>query len=156
GANWSAAGLLSVGGIPSRTMVCATVRPRGSGQDDTTNIQSAINSCPVGQAVSLRAGSFTIAEGDFVLLDKGITLSGEGPDITTLQRTKGVKIGRYQPGSKLSPIIIVGPQRWNNNTTSTTLTADAAAGTNSVAVANPSGFSVGQIVLLDEASGAGW
>jgi hypothetical protein len=156
GANWSSAGLLSVGGIPSRTMVCATVRPLGSGQDDTTNIQSAINSCPVGQAVSLGAGSFTIAEGNFVLLDKGITLRGAGPGITTLQRTNGAKIGSYQPGSKPSPIIIVGPQRWNNNTTSTTLTADAAAGTNSVAVANPSGFSVGQIVLLDEASGAGW
>jgi hypothetical protein len=156
GTNWSSAGLLSVGGIPSRTTVCATVRPRGSGQDDTTNIQSAINSCPVGQAVSLGAGTFTIAEGSFVLLNKGITLRGAGPGVTTLQRTNGAKVGSYQPGSKPSPMIIVGPQRWNNNTTSTTLTADAAAGTNSVAVANPSGFSVGQIVLLDEASGAGW
>jgi hypothetical protein len=156
GPNWRSAGLLSVGGIPSHTTVCATVRPRGSGQDDTTNIQSAINSCPVGQAVSLGAGSFTIAEGNFVLLNKGITLRGAGPGVTTLQRTNGAKVGSYQPGSSPSPMIIVGPQRWNNNTTSTTLTADAAAGTNSVAVANPSGFSVGQIVLLDEASGAGW
>jgi hypothetical protein len=156
GANWSSAGLLSVRGIPSRTTVCATVRPRGSGQDDTTNVQSAINSCPVGQAVSFGAGTFTIAEGSFVLLNKGITLRGAGPGVTTLQRTNGAKVGSYQPGSKPSPMIIVGPERWNNNTTSTTLTADAAAGTNSVAVANPSGFSVGQIVLLDEASGAGW
>jgi hypothetical protein len=156
GANWSSAGLLSIGGIPSRTTVCATVRPRGSGQDDTTHIQNAINSCPAGQAVSLGAGTFTIAEGNFVLLNKGITLRGAGPGITTLQRTNGAKVGSYQPGSKPSPMIIVGPQRWNNNITSTTLTADAAAGTKSVAVANPSGFSVGQIVLLDEASGAGW
>ena len=36
------------------------------------------------------------------------------------------------------------------------MTADAAAGSNSVRVASAAGFSVGQIVLLDEASGAGW
>ena len=38
----------------------------------------------------------------------------------------------------------------------TALTADAAQGSNSVQVASTAGFSVGQIVLLDEASGAGW
>src|ERR1700730_14286079 len=38
-ANWKNAGLASVGGIPSRTTVCATVNPRGGGQDDFTNIQ---------------------------------------------------------------------------------------------------------------------
>ena len=53
-------------------------------------------------------------------------------------------------------MIIVGPQRYNNNETATALTADAAQGTNSVQVANTAGFSVGQIVLMDEASGAGW
>src|SRR6202020_452321 len=36
------------------------------------------------------------------------------------------------------------------------LTADVAAGANSVPAASTAGFSVGQIVLLDEASGAGW
>ena len=38
----------------------------------------------------------------------------------------------------------------------TTLTADGAAGSYSIDVASAAGFSVGQIVLLDEASGAGW
>jgi hypothetical protein len=154
--NWSSAGMLSVGGIPNRTTACATVSPLGSGRSDTTNIQNAVNACPLGQVVQLAAGTFTIAEGSYVALNKGITLRGAGPGVTTLQRTNGAKAGSYQPGSSPSPMIIVGSQRWNNNITSTTLTADAAAGTNSVAVANPSGFSVGQIVLLDEASGAGW
>jgi hypothetical protein len=154
--NWSTAGMLSVGGIPNRTTACATVSPLGSGKSDTTNIQNAVNACPLGQVVQLAAGTFTIAEGSYVALNKGITLRGAGPGITILQRTDGAKIGSYQPGSSPSPMIIVGPQRWNNNIISTTLTADAAAGTNSVAVANPSGFSVRQIVLLDEASGAGW
>ncbi len=42
-ANWQMAGMLSVGGIPNRTTVCATVGPLGSGQDDTSNIQNAVN-----------------------------------------------------------------------------------------------------------------
>ena len=36
------------------------------------------------------------------------------------------------------------------------LSADAAQGSYSVQVASAAGFAVGQIVLLDEASGAGW
>src|SRR6185312_3512707 len=96
-ANWRMAGLLSVGGIPNRTAVCATVQPLGSGQDDTGDIQQAIAACPVGQVVSLTAGSFTIAEGNFVLIDKGITLRGAGPGKTILTRTGGAKLGSYQP-----------------------------------------------------------
>jgi len=156
GANWQKAGMLSLGGIPNRTTVCSTVNPLGNHQDDTTNIQTAINNCPVGQVVALAAGVFTIAEGEYVMLNKGITLRGAGAGVTTLQRTDGARLGSYQPGSKPSPVIIVGPMRWNNNTTATALTADAVAGTNSVKVASTAGFSVGQIVLLDEASGAGW
>src|SRR5262249_22333330 len=48
-ANWQMAGMLSVGGIPKRTTVCATVRPRGGGNDDTTTIQNAIDACPPDQ-----------------------------------------------------------------------------------------------------------
>jgi hypothetical protein len=155
-ANWRMAGLLSLGGIPSRTTVCATVSPLGNHQDDTKNIQTAINNCPLGQVVALAAGSFTIGEGSFVLLNKGITLRGAGPGSTILQRTNGATLGSYHPGASPTPMILVGPMRWNNDTTATALTADAAVGTNSVNVANTAGFSVGQIVLLDESSGAGW
>jgi hypothetical protein len=156
-ANWSSAGMLSVGGIPTRTKVCATVNPLGSAKDDTTNIQNAIAACPLGQVVQLGAGTFTIAEGNYVLLNKGITLRGAGPGATILQRTNGAQLNSYTPGSKPSPMIIIGPQRWNITAgTTTTLTADAAAGSGSLDVASTAGFSVGQIVLLDEASGAGW
>ena len=150
------AGMLSVGGIPNRTTVCATVGPLGSGQDDTTNIQNAVNACPLGQVVSLAAGTFTIAEGKYVLVNKGITLRGAGPGVTILHRTDGARLGSYIPGSSPSPMIIVGPQRYNNDETATALTADAAQGMNSVQVTSTAGFSVGQIVLMDEASGAGW
>jgi hypothetical protein len=155
-ANWQMAGMLSQGGIPNRTTVCQTVNPRGSGQDDTSNINTAIGNCPLGEVVSLAAGTFTIAEGNYVALNKGITLRGAGPGVTTLQRTNGAKLGTYIPGSNPSPMIIAGPQRYNNGTTSTALTDDAVQGTNSVQVASTARFSVGQIVLLDEASGAGW
>ena len=117
-ANWRMAGLLSVGGIPHRTTVCATINPRGNDQDDTVDIQNAINKCAVGQVVSLAAGIFTISEGHYVALNKGITLRGAGPGVTTLQRKDGATLGKYQPGSTPSPMIIVGPLRWNNNSTS--------------------------------------
>jgi hypothetical protein len=155
-ANWRMAGLLSVGGIPHRATICATVGPLGSGQDDTANIQKAVNSCPLGQVVFLSAGTFTIAEGHYVLLDRGITLRGAGAGVTILQRTNGAHLGSYVPGSNPSPMIIAGPQRYNDKNTSTALTADAVPGTKSVQVGSTAGFSVGQIVLLDEASGAGW
>ena len=155
-ANWRMAGMLSVGGIPNRTTVCATVTPRGSGKDDTADIQNAIDSCPAGEVVSLSAGTFMIAEGNSVLIDQGISLRGAGPGTTILTRRGGAKLGSYQPGKNPSPMIILGPERWNNTTTATRLTADVAHGKNSVQVASAAGFSVGQIVLLDEASGAGW
>jgi hypothetical protein len=155
-ANWQMAGMLSVGGIPNRTTVCATVSPNGGGADDTANIQNAINSCPAGEVVSLAAGTFTIGEGNFVLINKGVTLRGSGPGTTVLTRTGGAVLGSYNPGSNPSPMVILGPEEYNNNTTSTNLTADGAQGAYSVDVASTSGFSVGQIVLLDELSGAGW
>lgn len=155
-ANWRMAGMLSVGGIPNRTTICATVTPLGGGEDDTADIQNAIDSCPGGQVVSLAAGSFTIAEGNYILIDNDITLRGAGPRVTVLTRKGGAKLGSDQPGKNPSPLIILGPERWNNTTTATRLTADVKHGGLGVTVANATGFSVGQIVLLDEASGAGW
>ena len=70
-ANWSSAETLSVGGIPTRTTICATVKPLGSAKDDTANIQNAIAFCPLGQVVQLGAGAFTIAEGKHVMLSRG-------------------------------------------------------------------------------------
>jgi hypothetical protein len=155
-ANWSMAGMLSVGGIPNRTTLCTTVSPHGGGQDDTANIQAAINSCPIGEVVALTAGKFTVAEGNYVLVNRGITLRGAGPGNTILQRTGGAVLNSPNPGSNPSPMIIVGPMRWNNNFVSANLTADVAAGATSVTVKSSAGFSVGQIVLLDEQTDAGW
>ena len=155
-ANWKMAGMLSVGGIPNRSTVCATVTPLGAGKDDTGAIQGAIESCPNGEVVSLSAGTFTIAEGNYLLIHKAVTLRGAGPGVTVLTRKGGAKLGSDLPGKNPSPMIILGPQRYNNFTTPTALTADVKHGGYSVQVASAHGFSVGQVVLLDEASGAGW
>jgi hypothetical protein len=78
-ANWKNAGLLSVGGIPNRATVCATVNPLGGGRDDFTDIQKAINGCPAGEVVQLGAGTFTVHIADLpIQISKGIILRGTG------------------------------------------------------------------------------
>ena len=78
-ANWKNAGLQSVGGIPDRTTVCATVNPLGGGKDDFTNIQNAINKCPAGEVVQLGAGAFTVHLADLpIQISTGIVLRGTG------------------------------------------------------------------------------
>jgi hypothetical protein len=159
-ANWKMAGMLSVGGIPNRTTVCATVSTIGGGSDDTSNIQNAVNSCPAGEVVSLSSGTFTVGERNFILLNKGITLRGAGPGSTVIQRTNGCKplstSSNGHCGNNPSPFIIVGPAQYNNYVTSTNLTADAVQGAYSTQVTSASDFAVGQAVLLDEMSNADW
>ena len=77
-ANWKNAGLQSVGGIPNRTTVCATISPLGGGKDDTANINNAIASCPAGDVLMLAAGTFTVNEGETINVNKAITLRGTG------------------------------------------------------------------------------
>jgi len=155
-------GMRGVGGIPVRTTVCATLAPRGAALDDTTRIQAAIDGCPDGQVVQLAAGTFVINGGNYLLINRGITLRGAGPVRTTLARTDGAKTFQEAVSSKPAPLIVVGPSRYSLNADpsgvagSTTLIADAAKGTYSVKVASATGLSPGQIVLLDEASGASW
>jgi Pectate lyase superfamily protein len=150
------------GGVPARSKVCANVSAAtyGNGaRDATAGIQAAIEACPAGEVVLLSAGTFTINSGNFLLIDKGITLRGAGPGQTTLQKTDGAKAGVAATGPKPSPIVILGPIRWATNggfAGSTDLTADAVKGAYSVTVATASGLRAGQTVLLDELSGAGW
>jgi hypothetical protein len=157
-------GMMAAGGIPVRSTVCATLTPRGGARDDTAQIQGAINACPAGHVVQLAAGTFIINSGNFVLINKGITLRGAGPGQTTLAKTDGAK-PFPQPGAIISPspLIVVGPAVYGSTTndpagvvSSTELTTDAIRGAYAVTVASAAGFSPGQIVLLDEASNAGW
>ena len=151
------------GGVPPRSKVCASLSAAAYGngaRDATAGIQAAIESCSAGQVVVLSAGTFTVNNGNFLLIDKGITLRGAGPGQTTLQKTDGAKPGVAATGPKPSPIVILGPSRWANSNggfaSSTNLTVDAEKGANSITVASATGFKAGQTVLLDELSGAAW
>jgi hypothetical protein len=157
-ANWKMAGLQSVGGIPSRSTVCATVSPRGGGMDDAASIQAAVDGCPTGQVVSLSAGTFTIGDCHQVFINKSVTVrgAGAGTDGTLIQRTDGASVG-VQGGNCASAHFIMGPNEFDNSLAgSTNLAVDAVSGSNTIQVASTSGLSVGQIVLLDESSNLGW
>jgi hypothetical protein len=154
-------GMRAVGGIPVRTKVCATLTPSGKGIDDRNQVQAAIDACPEGEVVQLSAGTFVINGGGYLLIHRGITLRGAGPDRTTLARTDGAKPFQEAVSSNPAPLIIVGPSRWaepdpDGMAGSTPLTADAVGGEYKVTVASSAGLSPGQFVLLDEASGADW
>jgi hypothetical protein len=143
------AGLLSVGGIPNRTTQCgATINPRGGGQDDTATIQAAINACSTGQVVQLAAGTFTIAEGNTVQINKGVTLRGAGAGSTILTRTGGATIGSYVPGNNPSSMVALGGT--GNVTATTNLASNGVQGSYTITVSSNSGISVGSLVHVDE------
>ncbi len=148
-------GLNGVGGIPSASWpTCATVSP--SGGDDSAAIQAAVDACPVGRVVQLSAGTFNV-NSRYIGLTKGVVLRGAGAGVTFLRKTNGAQ--PLQPSAQdPQPVVIIGPNRWPSadDATSQNLTADGAKGAFSVTVANASGFAPGQIVLLDELSGASW
>jgi hypothetical protein len=162
--------MISKGGIPNRTTICATLSP--SGRDDSARIQSAIDNCSVDQVVMLNPGTFVV--NNYLLVWKGLTLRGSGAGLTSLTKTNGARprtsrvdaasngiLVPVDPGSytyDAQPIIVVGPCRWPDpdNSTSQNLTADGTQGAMSVSVADASGFAAGQFVLLDELSGASW
>jgi hypothetical protein len=136
------------GGIPVRTTVCATVNAStyGNGsQDASAGIQAAIDACPDGQVVQLSAGDFLVNgvfDGAYyhpIFIQKGIVLRGAGPTATRVRKTS----------SPDNPLILIG-RRWLEEAASVNLTADAPKGATSVHVTSAAGFSVGQLVVLDE------
>ena len=191
-ANWKNAGLQTVGGIPNRTTICATVNPLGGGKDDFTDIQNAINKCPAGEVVQLGAGAFTVHIADLpIQISTGVVLRGTGACTGTsspycqtsisvsdgaLAYTGG-KCGASTSAEVTCPnggpaLLLVAPVSPDYNYSwaqcgniggpvgtgcgAATLAADAAQGQTKIQVSSTSTFSVGQWVLIDEASGAGW
>ena len=81
-ANWKNAGLVTVGGISANepaTQCGSTLTPIGGSSDDYTNIQNAINACPVGEYVLLGSGTFNVMLADLpIQISKGIVLRGSG------------------------------------------------------------------------------
>lgn len=155
-------GMMDAGGIPSRSTICSTVRPSDGTTDDAATIQTAIKNCPAGQVVQLSAGTFFINDGRYLHVNKGITLRGAGPGKTILTKADGAKPLTFETGARPSPVIVVGSSLFSstgeitNTTRPVALTTDALKGDYSIEVFDAAGFVPGQIVLLDEASGAVW
>src|SRR5262245_5485079 len=134
-------GLNSVGGIPMRTTICATVSAStyGNGTENAANgIQSAIDKCPVGQVVMLSAGDFKIT--NHILVNKGITLRGQGPAQTKLRMPAGTN----------DNLITIGTQQWIGEFQTTDLASNAVKGSQSVTLVSNPGLTVGEIVLIDQ------
>ncbi|XUM21781.1 hypothetical protein ACRAVF_31870 [Bradyrhizobium oligotrophicum S58] len=164
-------GLMSAGGIPSRTIIYRTLSP--SGRDDGGAIQAALSAAPVGQVVMLGPGTFIVNEP--LLISRPVTLRGAGAGATRLVKTNGARArtsaviagtkGILTPVDPSSysydpkPVIIVGPSRWNNgpdSSASQNLLADGDQGTSTVTLASTANLKRGDFVLLDEISGASW
>ncbi|HTL61983.1 MAG TPA: hypothetical protein VL261_10075, partial [Nitrospira sp.] len=75
--DWTSVGV--TGGIPDRTVICATIDPY-SGTGDTIN--NAIAACPANQVVQLQAGQFNLSSGISFNGVSNVTLRGAGPDQT--------------------------------------------------------------------------
>ncbi|GLH79958.1 hypothetical protein SSBR45G_48670 [Bradyrhizobium sp. SSBR45G] len=164
-------GLTSMGGIPNRTTIYRTLSP--SEKDDTAAIQAALAAAPAGQVVMLGPGTFIVSAP--LLINRPVTLRGSGAGATRLVKPNGARArtSAVIPGTQgiltpvdpasysydASPIIIVGPSRWNNGpdtAASQSLLADGAKGASTVALASTAALKAGDFVLVDEASGASW
>src|SRR6185436_9174809 len=122
--------------------VCATVSAAAYGNgvmDATAGIQAAIDACPPDEVVRLSAGEFAVNGTDPIRINKGIVLRGAGASQTRLTKTT----------TTANPLILIG-ERWLQEAGSVDLTADAPKGATSVQVKSTAGFSVGQLVVVDE------
>ncbi|MBV9533330.1 MAG: hypothetical protein JO283_20265 [Bradyrhizobium sp.] len=103
----------------------------------------------------LAAGTFKIDDG-IVYIEKPVTLRGSGMGATRLVKSNGARLGSYMWGPRASELIRIGGMREHED--SAVLAADVEHGATSVHVCSGCGgrFKVGQLVLLDERSGAKW
>jgi hypothetical protein len=124
-----------VGDIPSRTTVYTTLNP--SGGDDAPAIKAAISNCPTGQVVKLNAGTFKVSSS--ITMKSGITLRGAGMGTTIIQGASGMS-GYYLIGFLTKPA----------EGTSFAIAAGMSKGSTTITTASPHGWSVGDIVLIDQ------
>ncbi len=155
--NWSNAGVN--GGIPNRTTICTTIAPYGTSgaPASPSTINSAIQSCPAGQVVSLGAGSFYLSAGITFANKSNVTLRGAGPDKTFIYffGADGCTgdfgdvcfqddLGYYQHSTPVQP----------GGSNAATWSGGYSQGTTQITLTNVggSGISVGQYIILDQAN----
>jgi hypothetical protein len=166
-------GMMSKGGIPSsKSPVCNSTPlvPTGTA-DDSAQINTQISRCRAGSVVQLGAGTFLMGKGQYIAINKSVMLRGAAAGSTILKNPLNVfATTTSQQATDPTPLVIIGPGRWVNPDGDArcqgitayqpahmqVLSTDAVKGSASVTVANGSTFSPGEMVLLDETSGASW
>jgi hypothetical protein len=147
--DWSQAGV--VGGIPARTMPCATLNPGAT----AAQINAAISACPTGQVVSLTAGNYAISD-DGIVMKSGVTLRGAGADKTLLVFTKTNYCSNLQ-----AAICFSGTNDWSGASNTQPGGANAAdwtggyaQGATKITLSNvgSTGVKAGQYIYLDQAN----
>lgn len=149
--NWSNAGVM--GGIPSRTTVCATMAPGAT----AAQINSAIAACPSGQVVFLSAGTYSITGGIKIGVDN-VTLRGAGADQTAIVFASG----NQGCGGQTTNVCVQGSNNWQggpDHTANWTGTTEGGAGVYPVGAThltldNTTGLAVGSIIILDQLNDA--
>jgi len=140
--DWSNAGVH--GGIPKRTTICATLNPGAT----SSQINSAIGSCPSGQVVFLNAGTYSGLSGIMFDGKTGVTLRGAGADKTFLIFTSGV--GCLSLASDVCITSVDGS--WSGGPSNTAnWTSGYAPGTTSITLSSVTNLKVGSPLILDQA-----
>jgi Pectate lyase superfamily protein len=127
--DWSSAG---VGGIPARNTKCAIVFPPAT----FTEINTALASCPGGDAVYLAAGTYSIT--GTIRVPSNVTLRGAGASLTILNATGGSGGDVISLGSGSASYNPVGIRRGKT------------AGSSSIEVGNASDISLGRLLVIAE------
>jgi hypothetical protein len=136
------------GGIPNRTTIYVNIvtdlgaDPTGV-VDASAIINSAIQSCPVGQIVYMPAGTFRIAAPIYPAAKSNFTLRGAGQGQTILHVTTN-NVPIYSAGFGPWPPPSTGPQ----------ITAGATRGSNTISVADTSAFSTDMLFIIEPATPA--
>jgi hypothetical protein len=149
--DWSNAGI--PGGIPNRINICATLNPGAT----SSQINSAIASCPPNQVVYLNSGTYNITSGITFAGHNNVTLRGAGADQTILVFTGGDNCGGL--GGDVCVINSTGyyvgtPAVLPGGSNAANWTAGYTKGTTQITLDNVSGLSVGSIIVLDQANDA--
>jgi len=155
------------GGIPDANWPVYQTVPCANTADDLANIGNALAAghaaYPNGVVIELAQGTCNLNGGTIMISTDKTVLRGAGAGATILAITNGASAATSSSGGHLAPAVIIGSQRWSNDSNdsvkaSVLLASDATQGSYSVTVTAGSeeAFAVGQYVKLDETSGAAW
>jgi len=140
--NWSHAGVQ--GGIQDRTSVCATLSPGAS----VSQINSAIASCPSGQVVSLKAGTYNLSSGIDFGGHSNVTLRGAGANQTFL-----VFSGSIGCRGPQADVCIAGDSSWvGGPANSASWSGGYSPGTTQITLSSTNNLTVGNMLILDQAN----